>query len=397
MTEPRRLLVHDYAGHPFTVQLSRALAARGHQILHLYSSSFTSPRGSLRVLPDDPATFAVEGVSLDEPLRKERFVRRWRQEVEYGKRLARRVEEFRPDTVISANTPLESQLRLARAVRRTGARFVYWVQDLYGVAAHRILSRRLPIAGEAIGRYYMWLERRLIRNSDHVVLITDDFRRAIGARDERRIDVIPNWAPIEQLPSRPRDNEWSREHGLAGKTCLMYSGTLGMKHDPSLLLDIARTWRGRDDVRVVLVSEGEAADSLKRAADDEGLEQLLVLPFQPFERLPDVLASADVLLALLESDAGVFSVPSKVLSCLCAGRPLVLSVPSSNLAARIVAEAGAGLVVEPGDRAGFLAAATTLVGDPALRERMGTAGRAYAEATFDIEAIADRFEDLMRA
>ena len=54
---------------------------------------------------------------------------------------------------------------------------------------------------------------------------------------------------------------------------------------------------------------------------------LRCLGFQPFEVLPDVLGSADVLVAILEPDAGVFSVPSKVLSYFCAGRPVLLAVP----------------------------------------------------------------------
>ena len=39
-----RILVHDYAGHPFQVQLSRALAQRGHDVLHAYCASLqTTP------------------------------------------------------------------------------------------------------------------------------------------------------------------------------------------------------------------------------------------------------------------------------------------------------------------------------------------------------------------
>ena len=87
------------------------------------------------------------------------------------------------------------------------------------------------------------------------------------------------------------------------------------------------------------------------------IDSLKCLGFQPFEAMPDVLGSADVLVAILEADAGVFSVPSKVLSYLCAGRPLLLAVPGENLAAKIVVECGAGLVVEPSDLAGFCAAA----------------------------------------
>ncbi|MBW8727568.1 MAG: hypothetical protein JF625_20755 [Inquilinus limosus] len=122
-----------------------------------------------------------------------------------------------------------------------------------------------------------------------------------------------------------------------------------------------------------------------------------MIPFQPMEQFPDMLASADALVVLIERDAGVFSVPSKLLSYLCAKRAVLLSVPRENLAARIVAESGAGLVVDPDDDEGFVAAALQLMEDGDVREQCAVAGRRYAEQTFDIEAIARRFEAALSA
>lgn len=105
-----------------------------------------------------------------------------------------------------------------------------------------------------------------------------------------------------------------------------------------------------------------------------------------------MLGAATVLLAILESSASEFSVPSKVLSYLCAARPVVLSVPLDNLASRIVLENEAGLAAEPTDEAGFVAAARQLLDDPEMQRRCAWNGRQYAEKTFDIQVIADRFE-----
>jgi glycosyltransferase involved in cell wall biosynthesis len=126
------------------------------------------------------------------------------------------------------------------------------------------------------------------------------------------------------------------------------------------------------------------------------LATLRVLPLQPAARLPDVLATGDVLIALVEADAGSFSVPSKVQSYLCAGRPILMAAPRENLAARIVVRENAGIVVDPHDEAGFVAAALRLQNDPALRAEMGANGRAYAERSYDIVAVADRFEQVLQ-
>jgi glycosyltransferase involved in cell wall biosynthesis len=113
--------------------------------------------------------------------------------------------------------------------------------------------------------------------------------------------------------------------------------------------------------------------------------------------LPDVIGSADVLVAILEPDAGVFSVPSKVLTYLCAARPVLLAVPKENLAAKIVTSSGAGLVVEPTDIAGFCAAAKHLIDSPDLRDQFAKAARQYAENHFDIHRIGDQFEAILTA
>ncbi len=393
-----RILIHDFGGYPFPLPMSRRLAQRGHTVRHVYCASLqTTPNQALPARPDDPATLSIAGITLGAPLDKYSFFKRWRQENEYGRLLCRAVEEFRPDVVLSGNAPLDAQRRLLKTSRAVGARFVFWVQDLLGVATHRLLRRKIPLLGAVVGRYYLGLERSLLRQSDQVVLITEDFSpilRAYGV-DASRVRVIENWALLEETPARPRTNAWAQARGLAEATCLLYAGTLGMKHNPDLLLRLALAFRQRPDVRVVVVSQGLGADWLKARKAEHGLDNLVVLGFQPLEQVPDVLATADVLVAVLEPEAGVFSVPSKVLTYLCAARPLLLAVPPENLAARIVARHQAGVVTPPTDPAALVRAAGALLDDPLHRRALGRNARRYAEQAFDLDAVTDAFEAVL--
>lgn len=393
-----RVFVHDFGGYAFPVTLSRALARRGHTVLHGYCASLqTTPRGGLEPQPDDPATLTIRGQHLQQPLDKAALVTRWRQENAYGRLAVAELSRFRPDVVLSGNTPLDAQRRLLRAARRQDVRFVFWVQDLIGEAAYRLLHTRLPVAGHAVGLYYRDLERRLLRRSDAVVAITDDFAPflATAGVPEERQTVIENWAPLEEVPVHPKANAWAQAHGLAGRPVLLYSGTLAMKHNPDLLLQLALQLRAQPEAWVVVVSQGIGAEWLAARKAEHGLDNLVLLGYQPFEDVPQMLAAADVLLAVLEPDAGVFSVPSKVLTYLCAARPILLAVPPGNLAARIVRTHDAGPTVAPDDTAGFVAAAEALLADPDRRARHGQNARRYAEATFDIERITDRFEAVL--
>jgi glycosyltransferase involved in cell wall biosynthesis len=134
---------------------------------------------------------------------------------------------------------------------------------------------------------------------------------------------------------------------------------------------------------------------LKERKQEQGVENLLLTGYQPFAQLPDVLGSADILVAILEPEAGIFSVPSKVLSYLCAQRPVLLAVPPENLAARIVSKSKAGLVVHPADEDAFVAAADTLVQNAGLRQQYAANALAYAVEHFDINRIGDRFERII--
>lgn len=382
-----RIVVHDYVGYAFPAQLARALAGRGHDVLHLHCREFVAGKGNLASLDGDPPGLAFDSVGLGETFAKYDIPKRVRHELATGKELAAQIAAFRPDVVLSSNTPLLVQRSLLRAAHAAGARFVFWQQDVISAAARRV-------AGAAAGWAAGLLERRLLRRSDAVVVISEDFApllRRWGV-DESRVTVIENWAPLDELPVVPRANAWSAEHGLDGRFVLLYSGALGVKHDPSLILELAR-WAGGNDALVVVVSEGPGAEWLAAQAEPD----LRVLPYQPYERLPEVLGSADVLVAVLEPSAAGFSVPSKVLTYLCAARPLLVSVASDNLAARVVERSGAGVVVPPSDPAALVAAAAELRGDESRRDELGRRGRAYAETAFGIDAIAARFEDVLDA
>lgn len=388
------ILISDYSGHPFQVQLSRELARRGHRVTHLHFAGFQTPKGNLAVHPGDPAGLAIEAVALDRPFAKDRFVTRWWQENAVGRLIAARIAQLRPDVVVSANAPLDAQRHIRRAAHKVGARFVFWLQDIYSHAIGAVVPRKLPLAGHAIAAWYRHLEFALLRSADRVVAITEDFRPILvanGVQDDS-IAVIENWAPLGEIPPMPRDSAWAQAWFQGKPLRFVYAGTLGYKHNPHWLITLARRF---SEAEVCVTSQGAVADSLAVAAGTAGLGNLVVRPWVPFADLPALLGGADVVVAFIEAEAGVYSVPSKVLSYLSAGRPVLGAMPRANLAARLLEREQAGLVADCSDPADFIAKAARLVGDPDLRAALGARGRAYALRTFDIENIGERFIRVM--
>lgn len=389
-----RVLVHDFSGHPSQVQLSRELARRGLEVLHVYCSSYVTGRGRLATTPNDPESLSIQPVGLDGTFTKYSALTRVRQEALYAKRFLRVVASFEPDLVIESNDPLLAKWRVARGLDRARIPWVFWLQDLYSVAIAGELRRRLGASGSVLGRLPLAAEAALLRRAAAVVSITPDYDAQLDrwnvSASRRR--VIPNWAPVEEITLRPKSRAWPEAHGVHSDHVVLYAGTLGLKHDPALLLRLAEELADRR-AAVVVVSEGAGADWLL----EHGAQQanLVVLPFQPYDELPEMLASADVLLTILNGSAGVFSVPSKLLTYLCAGRAVVAAVPAVNLAARVLGESGGGVVVEPDCCGQLVAAVRDLLADDDRRLGMGQRARAFAEANFDVRAVAEQFLDLI--
>ncbi len=385
-----RIVVHDYSGHPGQAQLSRALARRGYDVTHQHCPSYATGKGSLQVERDDPATLTFEPCAMDGAFAKYSPLTRVRQELSYGRRAARAIAAKDPAVAVLSNVPLLAHSVLARRLARRGVPMVFWHQDIYSEAIGAAARRRLPLLGRLVARVADHLERTIARRSAAVVAISPIFLERLSVWGvAHKSTVVPNWAPIDELPVCAADNDWSERMGLRGHPVVLYSGTLGLKHDPSILALIADRLRvSHPEARVVVVSEGKGRDWLQDWKRDRSADNLILLDFQPYPDLPAVLASADVLVAVLEPDASRFSVPSKVLTYLCSSRAIVGVLPPDNSVAEILVSHGAGLVVRRDDVADEVAG---LLNQEEACRAMGRAGRRYAEEAFSPEAAADRF------
>jgi glycosyltransferase involved in cell wall biosynthesis len=391
-----RIVINDYLGHAPQMQLSRALAGRGHEVLHLYSGDIQTPKADLTKQDGDPPSLTIEGLSLGRPLSQSFFGRRW-QEATFGRLVAQRVTSFGPELVMACNNPLDVQSRLQAACNSAKIPFVYWMQDFQSLEIDRTIAGRGAIMNIVVGGYYHGLERKLLQRSEAIVPIADDMLSILSESwdvFERQCMVVRNWSPLDRLAPGNKDNAWSRAHGLADRKVALYTGSLGAMENPLLLVELAEKLRGASDALVLVVSSGPGAEAIAQEANARGLANLRVMPFQPYEHYGDVLATADVLLAMVSGQAGVLYVPSKANSYLCAGRAIVIAAPWQNLAATTVQESGGGRVAGADNAAEMADAVAALMADDNLRTATAAKARGYAERMFEISKIAERFERL---
>jgi len=298
----------------------------------------------------------------------------------------------RPDVVLAMSPPLTLGLAGWMAARLRGAPFVFNIQDVFpDVAVELGVITNPTIIGVASA-----LERFSYLRSDAVTVLSEDLRdnvaTKLGQHRPERVRVIPNFVDTEHIRPAPRENGYRAEYGLTGKTVVMYAGNVGMSQSLDLVLAAAAALAHDPDVAFVINGGGAARADLERKAT--GTPNVRFVDMQPKDRLPDVLAAADIHVVPLRRGLARSSVPSKMYSILAAGRPIVASVDPGTEVASVVERAEAGVAVPPDDPEAFTKALARLVADPGEAERMGRAGRAFVERWASPAAIAEHYEAL---
>ena len=143
----------------------------------------------------------------------------------------------------------------------------------------------------------------------------------------------------------------------------------------------------------VINGGGSAKEALERDASD--LPNIRFAPYQPKERLAEVLATGDVHVVPLKRGLAASSVPSKTYSILAAGRPLLASIDTGTEVARLVERAGCGAAVEPDDPQAFLAGLKQLLASPDRGLALGQRGREFVERWVSPRAVAEAYEGLI--
>jgi putative colanic acid biosynthesis glycosyltransferase WcaI len=233
-----------------------------------------------------------------------------------------------------------------------------------------------------------------LSRADRIVAIGETMRDRLEAKGAApdRLRVIPNWVDTKAITPQPRENEWTQQHGLAGKFVAMHSGNVGHAQDLDSLVRAATFMRDLDDLRIVIAGFGARhAEMVSLAHRLEVGDTVRFLPYQPRSRLPFSLASADVHVVGLARGLAGYVVPSRLYGILSAGRPVVVAADEESETARIVAEVGCGIVIAPG-RPELLARTLRELhaGEHDLAE-MGRRGREYVEREADRSVAMQRY------
>lgn len=184
-------------------------------------------------------------------------------------------------------------------------------------------------------------------------------------------------------------SEARAEIASSDECVVLYTGLHGIAQGLDQLLAAAQRLNGHSGLHFVLVGDGPEKKMLMASTRELGLSNVRFFDPRPADRIPALVASADIVLVPLKMFIPG-AVPSKLYEAMASGRPVVLIAEGE--AADIVQRHRAGLVVKPGDIGALVEALRTLYKDPALRRHLGNNGRQAAVEFYDREKIVLAFE-----
>jgi glycosyltransferase involved in cell wall biosynthesis len=398
----RILYLHQHYSRPEgstatrSFAMARALAAAGHAVTLAcgrYAGAVTGLDGPFRRGRRTGAPDGVQVLEFDIPCGNAQPLRaRAGAFLRFAAAAAPLALRGGWDVILASSTPLTVAIPALLAHRLRGTPFVFEIRDPWpelpqALAAEGGLPRPVLAAMER-------LADAACRRAAAVVALTEGMAATAAARgaDPRALAVLPQGADLALFG--PEVPPW-RPPGTEGRVLAVHAGAHGRANGLDHLLDAAALLRDAG-LLLLLVGEGSEKPRLVARAAAEALPVRFLDPL-PKPRLAGLLAGAEIGLLCL-ADVAAFAewtAPNKLVEGLAAGLPMVANVPGR--AARLLAEAGCGLAVPPGDAPALAAALRALAADPARRAAMGRAGRALALRDFDLAVLARRMVAVVEA
>lgn len=307
---------------------------------------------------------------------------------------ARAVSLPRPDVVWASSPPLSVAGAGHAAALRHGCPFVLEVRDLWPESA---AAAGLLADGSRAYRTVDWFARRWARSADLAIVPTPGLVEPVREHGARQVRLVTG-ATTDNPPDAAVRARVREELGLPADACVfVYAGAHGVVNGLDVLLAAVRRAVADPDiarrVRVVLAGDGSARAALERDLASQPIAELQMLGAVPKQRVPELLAAADMGLHLLRPDplfAG--ALPTKVLEYLGCHLPFLTTVP--GLPAQVAQAAGGDFTPDAEALATAITSWAQLAPDE--RRNRGEQAFAYGDEHYGLAASVDRLEDALR-
>lgn len=298
------------------------------------------------------------------------------------------------DVVFMTSPPLFLVLPGIWLAKLRGAKIVLDLRDLW---PDEFVAVGAAAETSAFIRIMRAMERWAYRSADCVACTTRAFIDTVVERGAPREKTVfaPNGADVDLFRPLPPENPIAAEYPFGQRFVVMYSGLMGIKHGLDTVIEAAELLREEKDIVFFLRGNGPRREKLMKMVEDKKLENVLFGEERSLEDLPYLISRADACVTSLLPDAYLEKIISvKIFEYMACEKPVVAALGGEG--ARVIKEAGAGLVVPAGDACAIADAVMKLYRDPECRAEMGQRGRRHVIENYSRGVTAARLEKTLR-
>lgn len=293
--------------------------------------------------------------------------------------------------VLTPSPPLTAGFLSGLAAKIRGARAVYNIQEIY---PDIMLKTSASIPG-FVWQLLKWIENKTYEWSAKVVAIDPLFANVVRNRmPHEKLEVIPNFVDVEMY--KPTPYKPNGDLDFDGKFVVAYFGNLGAVQDWNALIKAMDRLINETEIMLLLVGGGSEYARLATLAASR--DNVTVMPYQPRERIPMLMSRSNLHVISMNEASDYDGMPSKVLTILSSGKPVLAATSHDTPLAKLIAECGNGTRVNRGD----FKAISEAIEDIFQRKNNAVSnriGREYVIANFSKEAVTTKYlllaEDLL--
>ena len=279
---------------------------------------------------------------------------------------------------ISSTPPIQGAMAaLVKKCRRDHIPFIYNLQDIF---PDSLVGTGLAKKDGILWKIGRVIEDFTYRNAEKIIVISQDFKRNIMAKGvpEEKIEVIYNWVDEQAVVHIPREeNKLFEKYNLdSNKFYITYCGNIGLTQNMDLLLDVAKELSSEENIHFVLVGEGADKTRVKARVENENINNISFLPFQPYEDISHVFSLGNAGLIISKPGVGENSVPSKTWSIMSAECPVIANFDENEIQT-ILTENNCGIFTKAGDKEAFKNAILELYHNQDKAVQLGKNGRQF--------------------
>ena len=306
----------------------------------------------------------------------------------------------RQEVIVAATIPpVANGLFGLIAARVTRAKFVYHLQDIYpeigsvgGLWSEKSLKHRL----------LRWFDTLVCKKADHCIVLSEDMANTLKARgvEHTSISVINNFM-LASFSGNGADATPLNDAVVDTATSLrvVFAGNLGRFQGLELLLQAFMDATQDINLQMELhfIGEGAAEESLKSSA--KGSPNIFFHGHHPFDEACRLMATFDAGIVSIQPDIYRYAYPSKTLTYLGLGLPLLALVESESALAATIVRDKLGVTASNTNRKslidGFTGIAEYLKSDANDRQRIKTLAKDTSSSAAVMIQWNSMFEQLI--